>query len=114
MLADQLASIPAETTNNTLPILTLLERLRKLAPDGMLPPVDFGDDVLEWTDIKPGPRIAEALDVRERQPLTGEFAGRASRNLCQKRLRNSIKPWRSPKPTRKTASINTSLQSWRV
>ena len=44
MLADQLASIPAETTNNTLPILTLLERLRKLAPDGMLPPVDFGDD----------------------------------------------------------------------
>jgi hypothetical protein len=79
MLADQLASVPPKPLPGPMPVEILLQRLQTLAATGILPPpLLSGNDVLECTDIKPGPDIAVILeDVRERQ-LAGELADRAS------------------------------------
>lgn len=79
MLADQMSSIPEIPHQGPLAVEQLLTRLHELAPGGTMPqPLISGHDVLEWTDIKPGPRIAEILeDVRERQ-LNSLLADRAA------------------------------------
>lgn len=79
MLADQLASVPPKPLPGPMPAEALINRLRTLAPSGTLPPpLLSGNDVLECTDIKPGPDIAVILeDVRERQ-LAGTLADKTS------------------------------------
>ena len=74
MLADQLASVRATPAAEPEPIETLLEHIRALAPDGTLPPpLISGHDVIEWLDIKEGPRVAELRDAVREEQLHGRL-----------------------------------------
>lgn len=78
MLADQLASVRATPAAEPEPIETLLEQIRALAPDGTLPPpLISGHDVIEWLDIKEGPRVAELRDAVREEQLHGRLKSKA-------------------------------------
>lgn len=74
MLADQLASVRADAVTEPEPIETLLAQIHQLAPDGTLPPpLISGHDVIEWLELKEGPKIAEILDAVREEQLQGKI-----------------------------------------
>lgn len=71
ILADQLATITDKGIERIEPFKILMRRIKEISKQGELPPelID-GDDVLQWTKMKPGPGVKTLLaKVRDAQLL---------------------------------------------
>jgi len=74
MWADQRASVSSKAESTPTPIQRLLEEIKRLAPNRILPPpLLSGDDVIEWLALQPGPKIAEILKFIREEQLQGRL-----------------------------------------